>query len=117
MSLQWVRLDTQWGQNPKVLTLIEQKGHAALVAGVHGTAGYIPTAALPFVHANKRLAAQLVEAGLWQETVGGYQVNDWDEYQKSGEEAISRRDKAQRAALARWHPEQYIQQNGVKNAL
>jgi hypothetical protein len=37
--------------------------------------------------------------------VGGYQVNDWDEYQVSGEEAERRRDRAQKAALKRWHPD------------
>lgn len=115
MSLPWVRLDTQFATNPKVLQLIEQKNHAAIVtyicglgyAGAHGTAGYIPTSALPFIHGNKRHADQLVTAGLWHTTVGGYQVNDWDEYQLTGLEAEKRREKAQLAALARWHPDEY----------
>jgi len=113
VSLPWVRLDTQFGHNPKVLALIEAKAHPALVAyvcglgyaGAHGTAGFIPTAALPFVHATKRHAAQLVDVGLWHETVGGYQVNDWDDYQVSGEESQRRRKRAQKAALKRWHPD------------
>jgi len=121
MALPWVRLDTQFGHNPKVLILIEAKAHAALVsyvcglgyAGAHGTDGFIPTAALPFLHATKRHAKQLVDAGLWHDTVGGYLINDWDEYQVTGPEAVSRREKAQRAALARWHPEEYQQQIGA----
>lgn len=115
MSLPWVRLDTQFATNPKVLCLIEQKAHAAIVAyvcglgyaGAHGTAGYIPSSALPFIHASKRVAEQLVKAGLWHTAVGGYQVNDWDEYQPTGPEAEKRKEKAQLAALARWHPEEY----------
>ena len=113
MALPWVRLDTQFGHNPKVLGLIEAKAHAALVAyvcglgysGAQGTDGYIPTAALPFIHATRRHAQQLVAAGLWHETVGGWQVNDWDEYQRSSMDAVERRERAQRAALARWHPD------------
>jgi len=125
MALPWVRLDTQFGHNPKVLGLIEDKAHAALVAyvcglgyaGAHGTAGFIPTAALPFIHATKRHAAQLVEAGLWHETVGGYEVNDWADYQVTGEEAIERSRKAKLSALARWHPEEYQRQrNGHATA-
>jgi len=111
--LPWVRLDTQFGHNPKVLVLIEAKAHAALVAyvcglgyaGAQGTDGYIPVAALPFIHATKRHAHQLVDAGLWHETVGGWQVYDWDDYQRSSMDAVERRERAQRAALARWHPD------------
>jgi len=113
MSLPWVRLDTQFATNPKVLHLIEDKNHAAVVAyicglgysGTHGTDGYIPSGALPFIHANKRMATQLVSVGLWHETPGGYEVNDWAEYQQSGMETAERRKKAQTAALARWHPD------------
>lgn len=118
MALPWVRLDTQFGTNPKILDLIEQKAHAAIVvyicglgyAGAHGTAGYIPTAALPFLHGTKRHATQLVNAGLWHDTVGGWQINDWDSYQLSGPEAEERARKAQLAALARWHPDEYQKQ-------
>lgn len=117
MTLPWVRLDTQFATNPKVLQLVEQKAQAALVtyicglgySGAHGTAGYVPASALPFIHGNKRMAAQLVAVGLWHETVGGYAINGWDEYQPSGPEAEKRREKAQLAALARWHPDEYRQ--------
>jgi hypothetical protein len=113
MSLPWVRLDTQFATNPKVLNLIDAKNHAAIVAyvcslgysGAHGTDGYIPGSALPFIHGTRRHAQQLVAVGLWHDTVGGYQINDWDEYQRSSLEAIERREKAQRAAMARWHPD------------
>lgn len=123
MSLPWVRLDTQFATNPKVLQLVENKAHAALFtyicglgyAGTHGTDGYIPGSALPFIHGNKRQAQQLVEVGLWHTAPGGYDINDWAEYQLSGVETQQRRQKAQLAALARWHPDQYEQaRNGTQ---
>ena len=115
MSLPWVRLDTQFATNPKVLHLIDERNHVALVAyvcslgycGAHGTDGYIPRSALPFIHATKRHAQQLVDVGLWHDTVGGYQINDWEEYQRSSLETMERREKAQRAAMARWHPDDH----------
>ena len=32
-----------------------------------------------FLHATKREAKDLVEAGLWHPDVGGWQINGWDE--------------------------------------
>lgn len=115
MSLPWVRLDTQFAHNPKVLQLIGDKAQAAIVtyvcalgyAGAHGTDGYIPATALPFIHGTRRQAQQLVAVGLWHESPGGYTINDWDEYQRSSLEAVERREKAQLAAMARWHPDEY----------
>ncbi len=111
MGLPWVRLDTQFASNPKILYLVQDKKFkAAFVwvaslgyAGAHGTDGFIPAAALPFLHATKADAKALSEVGLWVETIGGWEINGWSEFQQSSEEAQLRRKKAKNAAMARWH--------------
>lgn len=110
MGLPWVRLDTAFASNPKLLELTSAgRWRAAFVyiaalayAGQHGTDGYIPDASLGFMHATKKDAKDLVEAGLWHTDVGGYQINGWDEFQISDEAAKDRRERARKAALKRW---------------
>lgn len=112
MGLPWVRLDSQFGSNPKILYLVEDKKFRAAFAyvaglayaGSHGTDGFIPAAALPFLHATKSDAAALVEVGLWIEDMGGWEINSWAEFQPSNEETQARKKKARDAALRRWHP-------------
>lgn len=111
MGLPWVRLDTQFPSNPKILYLIEDKNfRAAFVwtaslaySGAHGTDGFIPTAALPFLHATKRDAAALVTIGLWIKVPGGWEINGWSEFQPSNDETEKRKQRAREAALKRWH--------------
>jgi len=113
MGLPWVRLDTQFASNPKMLCLASQsRWRACFVyvaslayAGAHGTDGYISEAVLPFVHATKKEATDLVKAGLWHADVGGWQINGWDEFQISDEETQKRKKKARDAAMSRWHGE------------
>lgn len=90
--------------------LSEKDGHrAAFVyvcslayAGSHGTDGFIPREALPFIHARLQDAERLGRHGLWWPQVGGWSINGWDEYQQSSAEAQDRRKRAQAAAQARW---------------
>ncbi len=111
MGLPWVRLDTQFSSNPKILYLIQDKKfRAAFVwvaslgySGAHGTDGFIPAAALPFLHATKTDAKSLAEVGLWVETIGGWEINGWADFQQSSEESQLRKKKAKDAAMARWH--------------
>lgn len=110
MGLPWVRLDTQFASNPKMLDLAAAgKWRSAFVyvaslgyAGAHGTDGYLPDTALGFIHATKSNAADLVKVGLWHEDVGGFAINGWDEFQITDEAAKKRSDKARKAALKRW---------------
>lgn len=110
MGLPWVRLDTQFPSNPKVLELTTQgKWRAAFVyvaalayAGSHGTDGYIPDMSLPFIHGNKASAVDLVKSGLWLQDVGGYTINGWSEFQITDEASKQRSEKARKAALKRW---------------
>ena len=111
MGLPWVRLDTQFPSNPKMLYLIaDKKFRAAFVwtaslayAGAHGTDGFIPAAALPFLHAAKADAHALVAVGLWTQVDGGWEINSWAEFQPSNEETQERKKKARDAAIKRWH--------------
>jgi hypothetical protein len=113
MGLPWVKLDTTFGTNPKVLYLIEDRKHRAIVAyvcglgyaGAQGTDGFLPFACLPIIHATKADAKALVGVELWHETIGGWQINGWDEHQQSNEETQLRKQRAQKAAMARWHGE------------
>lgn len=111
MGLPWVRLDTQFATNPKVLYLVEDRKFRALhgyicglgYSGVHGTAGFIPAAALPFLHMTRRDADDLVAVGLWVSRPGGYEINDYAAFQGLDAEAQERSAKARAAANIRWH--------------
>lgn len=115
MGLPWVRLDTQFPSNPKILYLVEDKKfRAAFVwaaslayAGAHGTDGFLPAAALAMMHGTKADAKALCEVGLWLEVPGGWEINSWAEFQPSNEETQDRKKRARDAAMARWHPELY----------
>jgi hypothetical protein len=112
MPLPWVRLDTGFPRNHKVLALLENgaTGHRAAFVyvcslayvGEQGTDGFIPRTALPFIHAKPADAAKLSDVRLWVEVPGGWQINGWAEYQPSSAEHEERRKRAQLAAAARW---------------
>jgi hypothetical protein len=110
VGLPWIRLDTQFPTNPKVLMLVEDKKWRSTFvwvaslgySGAHGTDGFLPAACLPFIHATKREATDLVEVGLWHAMQGGWEINGWTEYQLSSEETALRSKNAKLAAHARW---------------
>lgn len=111
MALPWVRLDTSMPDNPKILGLLTEKdGHrAAFVwisaltyAGKHGTAGFIPREAVPKINGRNVDMTHLVAHGFLIESAGGWDINDWSEYQSSDESSKSRRSRAQHAAAVRW---------------
>jgi hypothetical protein len=106
MALPWVRLDTGFPSNPKVLHLTSARKHRAVAvyvfslayAGGHGTDGFIPTAALPFIHGNEKDAEALVNATLWHPCMGGWQINGWAEYQPSTKEHEKRKESLRRSS-------------------
>jgi len=110
VALPWVRLDTGFPMNPKVLMLAEDKKWQSITvyigglaySGMHGTDGFLPASCLPFVHGTKRNATDLVSVGLWVPTSGGWDINGWREFQPTSEEHEKRRQKAKDAAYARW---------------
>lgn len=115
MTLPWVRLETSYPDNPKVLDLVTARRWRAITvhtfglswSGRAGTDGYIPAPALPLIHADKTTAAQLVDAGLWTTAPGGWVINGWADYQESTTENQARRETAQTRGMkgncARWH--------------
>lgn len=109
MGLPWVRLDTQFANNPKVVELVAAKQFKAAFAyvcslayaGAHGTDGFIPSHCLFLVHATKQDANALVDVGLWRPSPNGWDINGWDEFQVSDEAARKRRERAQKGGIAK----------------
>lgn len=116
MALPWVRLETSFPQNPKVLALVADKRWQDIVtyvsglaySGAQGTDGFIPRAALASIHGTPRVATSLVSAGLWQKDRAGWYMPDWDEFQQTSSQVADYKAKKQAASrkgnCARWHP-------------
>lgn len=114
MGLPWIRLDTSTFDHPKMLFLVEERQfrpiyvHLSGMAytGKHGLDGLIPKAALRVIGGTVNDAKKLVEAGLWNEVAGGWEVHGWTEYQFSSSEHEARRQKlserGRKGAQARW---------------
>lgn len=122
MGLSWVRLDTSFPRNHKVLALLgERDGHriafvytcGLAYAGEQGTDGFIPREALALIHGRRPDALRLVAVRLWLAEAGGWVINDWKEYQPSTEITQLRANKARSAAMARWHGPQQQTINGL----
>lgn len=111
MALPWVRMDTQWPQNPKFLMLAQDGKWRAVAtywaalgwSGAQGLDGFVPYYALPQIHATKRTATELVEVSLWHPCEGGWEINGYAEYQPTNAEQELRSKKARDAAYTRWH--------------
>lgn len=109
-GLPWIRLDTGFPSNAKILALISDRKEGAALgyvcalawSGGQGTDGFIPAVALPLCHLTVTTARSLCDAGLFLPVLGGYQINDWTEYQQSTTETAARSEKAQAAARIRW---------------
>ena len=109
-GLPWIRLDTGLPNNPKILGLIADRRHRAIVgyicalawSGGQGTDGYLPRVALPYVHLDPVSGGWLEDANLLIPSLGGWVINDWAEYQQTTVETAERSAKAQAAARIRW---------------
>jgi hypothetical protein len=109
-GLPWVRLDTGFPSNPKILGLIADRKRAAAFgyvcalawAGGHGTDGFIPEVALSQVWLTPESASSGAQAGLLIPVLGGWQIHDWADYQQTTAETAERSAKAQAAARIRW---------------
>lgn len=115
MGLNWVRLDTSWIDHPKVDALRARRGgYRAIVvwlgalayAGKHATAGYLPPTVTRSLDANPGDMRALVDVGLLELAPGGgWLIHDWTDYQPGVEVTAIRRERARKAARARWHPD------------
>ena len=122
--MQWVRLETGLPDHPKVLALIQAKRHKAVMVYVLGLAycgrheldGYVPASALPFIHGTKADAAALVEVGMWHIAEAGWEINGWADFQPTSTERSAAKQKAQKAAQARWQKPPLIDLRAVRDA-
>lgn len=97
----WLRIDDRVRTHPK----IAQAGPAAAwlwFCGIcycreHLTDGFLPKPVVPTLALNLpnpwRHATKLVEVRLWEDTVGGYLVHDFLDWNPSKSEVMSQRDK------------------------
>jgi hypothetical protein len=118
MGLPWVRLDTTFFDHPKILNLVADNQHRAIVlylsamayAGKHGTDGFIPREALTFLHGRKADAYNLIRANLWHTDRKGWLINDWSDYQQTQAETTDllakKRVASRKANCVRWHGEE-----------
>jgi hypothetical protein len=112
-SYQWVRFETNFPGNLKVLRLVSAKKWQAIAVysfalahcGAQGKGGFIPKEALKLIHATPKVARDLVEAGLWEEAPDGWVVHDHDDYNPASQRKLSPSERGKKAANARWHPE------------
>lgn len=111
-GLPWIRLDTSFPDNAKIMDLVDRNQHRVVVAhvsmmchiGKTGTDGYFPDGALRRYAITKKDANIAVDSGLWIPSPHGFALNDWDEYQFSDDAArIKRSEKARNAAQKRWN--------------
>ena len=110
MGLNWVRVDSAFARNHKIIDLASRRQWQAITAYVcglgysaeHGLDGFIPKAAMPFIHATPAVAKQLVNVELWHAVPGGWEVHDWSEYQPTSAETAKRKARAKAAAEMRW---------------
>jgi len=121
----WVKLDDGFFRHHKVILAGREARDLALAALCHASAslsdGYIPAGALRQLAADaqvsnpKRLAARLVEVGLWEVAPGGYRIHDYLAYNPSRERVLETR--ARRVAAAsktRAHAEQNASKTRAK---
>lgn len=109
MGLPWVRIDSTFPHNHKILGLLDAKRHKAVNvyvfalawSGHQETDGVIPTYALPVIHGTRTEAQQLVDAGLWDRYDNGWVIHDWDHYQPSSRDRERIRANLDKARCAK----------------
>lgn len=107
----WIRVDDHFAEHPKVLALGRDRlaglglwTVGACYAGRYLTDGFVPSDVLP--PGTQRLQELLVRVGLWDRARGGYVMHDFLEYNPTREKVLegraARKERARRAAAARW---------------
>lgn len=101
----WGKVDDNLAFHPKVITA----GNEAMGLWVRAlswsaqqlTDGVIPDAIISALHGDSH-AETLVKAGLWHKTNGGYEFNDWSDYQPTRQQVLLEREATrERSRLAR----------------
>lgn len=110
--MSWVKLDDGFFRHRKVVQAGRDARDLALASWCFSSAtlsdGFIPEAALRQLAADaqvtanpRKLAARLVEVGLWEEAAGGYQIHDYLTYNPT-REAVEAARAANAARIAAW---------------
>ncbi|MCT1685479.1 hypothetical protein [Pseudoglutamicibacter cumminsii] len=94
----WFKVDDNFYDHPKVDSLTLEAVGVWLLCGTyaarHLTDGHIATRRAYRMGATEDTISELVEAGLWVETLGGYQFHEWDLYQPTRAAVEAERAKA-----------------------
>jgi hypothetical protein len=92
----WVKLDDGFADSPKVIGLSDRafRVHvrALCYASAHLTDGYVPAAKA--AEWGAKPATELVAVGIWLETISGYLIHDFLDYNPSREQVQAERAKA-----------------------
>lgn len=95
----WFKVDDGFYDHPKVVDLPPEAAGLWVLAGSycarHLTDGGVPRSRVARLGATESVAAELVAAGLWDETPEGYQFHDWSEYQPLRASIVEERRRAQ----------------------
>lgn len=92
----WVRLEDSFPEHPKILGL-SVAAKWLIIEGLSWcnrnlTDGFIAAEAAPRLGATKKLAGELVSAGVWETCPGGWMVHDYAQYQPSRERVLADRE-------------------------
>jgi len=96
----WTKLDDHFPDHPKILaagpTAELLHIHALIYCNKHLTDGFLPSDAVKrLIHVNARGPAErLVDLGLWEKVVGGYQIHDFLEWNPSREKVLAERARS-----------------------
>jgi len=101
----WARIETGFRDHPKIVGLSDVAFRTwvlgLLYAVEHLTNGAVPRA----VAYDRKAASELIAAGLWDTSDGGWQMHDFLEYQPSADQVRSQREAA-RKRMARLRRDQ-----------
>lgn len=96
----WFRVEDSFYAHPKVLALPRRTRPADvglwILAGTWAafylTDGYVPEHVVATLGGAPAGAARLVKCGLWDHADGGYQFHDWQNYQPTRQQVLTRRE-------------------------
>lgn len=98
--MSWIKIDDQFTDHPKVLD-VGPLAECLFVRGLTYASRYLTDGFVPSAHLRRmgdldaiEQALRLVDAGLWDESDGGYQIHDYLDYQPSAEKVKAERESA-----------------------
>jgi hypothetical protein len=112
----WVKLDDGFPNNPKIVGLSDHSFRlyvsALCYSGKYLTDGFIPQAVVDQLGNPD----ELLDNGLWEETLGGVYVNNYTEYQTPKAE-VERKREISRNRVTRYREKNNATSNALGNAL